>query len=93
MKCISDLCTSTYNFILKLEIIQYIINLIKNHTPQKEQEIHKKDEEYKLFTNTVFNKENEAEEFGKKSMKRNYEHKVLEYNKENYDRYWNEKDT
>ena len=51
-----------------------------------------KDKEYKLFTNTVFDKENEAEDFGKKSMKRNYEHKVLEYNKENYDRYWNEKD-
>ena len=43
----------------------------------------KKDKEYKLFTNTVFDKENEAEEFGKKSMKRNYEHKVLEYNSEN----------
>ena len=52
----------------------------------------KKDKEYKLFTNTIFDKENEAEEFGKKSMKRNYEHKVLEYNKENHDRYWNEKD-
>ena len=52
----------------------------------------KKDKEYKLFTNTVFDKENEAEEFGKKSMKRNYEHKVLEYNSENYNRYWNEKD-
>jgi len=46
MKCISDLCTSTYNFILKFEIIQYIINLIKKHTPQKEEEIHKKDEDY-----------------------------------------------
>jgi hypothetical protein len=53
---------------------------------------HKKDKEYKLFTNTVFDKENEAEKFGKKSMKRNYEHKILEYNSENYDRYWNEKD-
>ena len=50
----------------------------------------KKDKEYKLFTNNIFNKENEAEEFGKKSMKRNYEHKVLEYNNKNYDRYWNE---
>ena len=49
---------------------------------------HKKDKEYKLFTNTIFDKENEAEEFGKKSMKRNYEYKVLEYNKENHDRYW-----
>ncbi len=53
---------------------------------------HKKDKEYKLFTNTVFDKENEAEEFGKKSMKRNYEHMVLEYNTENHNRYWDEKD-
>jgi len=49
----------------------------------------KKEKEYKMFTNTVFDKENEAEEFGKKSMKRNYEYKVLEYNKENHDKYWN----
>ena len=53
---------------------------------------HKKDKEYKLFTNTVFDKENEAEEFGRKSMKRGFEHKVLEYNSENHNRYWNEKD-
>ena len=52
----------------------------------------KKDKEYKLFSNMLFNKENEAEEFGKKSMKRNYEHMVLEYNTENHNRYWNEKD-
>ena len=51
----------------------------------------KKDKEYKLFTNNVFDKEKDAEEFGKKSMKRNYESKVLDYNKENYDRYWDEK--
>ena len=51
----------------------------------------KKDKDYKLFTNTVFDKENEADEFGRKSMKRGYEHKVLDYNSENYDRYWNEK--
>ena len=49
---------------------------------------HKKDKEYKLFTNIVFDKENEAEEFGKKSMKRGYEHKVIEYNKNNIDKYW-----
>ena len=48
----------------------------------------KKDKYYKLFTNTIFDKEDEANEFGRKSMKRNYEHKVLEYNKENHDRYW-----
>ena len=52
----------------------------------------KKDKEYKLFSNVIFDKENEAEEFGNKSMKRNYKHKVLEYNKENHNRYWNEKD-
>ena len=51
----------------------------------------KKDKDYKLFSNTVFDKEKDAEEFGKKSMKRNYEYKILDYNKENYDRYWNEK--
>ena len=52
----------------------------------------KKDKEYKLFSNNVFDKEKDAEEFGKKSMKRNYEYKILDYNKENYDRYWNEKE-
>ena len=35
-------------------------------------------------------KEDEADEFGRKSMKRGYEHKVLDYNSENYNRYWNE---
>jgi len=51
----------------------------------------KKDNDYKLFSNTVFDKEQEAEDFGKKSMKRGYEHKVLDYNSKNYNRYWNEK--
>ncbi len=52
----------------------------------------KKDEKhYRLFNNTVFSLEKEADEFGKKSMKRNYEHKVLEYNKDNHDKYWDEK--
>jgi len=50
----------------------------------------KKDNEYKLFTNTIFDKEKDADEFGKKSMKRGFEHKVIEYNNKNYDRYWNE---
>ena len=52
----------------------------------------KKDKEYKLFTNTIFDKEKDAEEFGKKSMKRGYEYKVLDYNSENHNRYWNEKE-
>jgi len=50
----------------------------------------KKDKDYKLFTNTIFDKEDEADEFGRKSMKRGYEHKVLDYNSENHNRYWNE---
>ena len=48
----------------------------------------KKDKDYKMFTNVLFDKENDAEEFGKKSMKRGFEYKVVEYNKENYERYW-----
>ena len=51
----------------------------------------KKDKDYKLFTNTIFDKEKDADEFGRKSMKRGYEHKVLDYNKENHSRYWDEK--
>ena len=51
----------------------------------------KKDKEYRIFTNVVFDNEKEAEDFGKKSMKRGFEHKIVEYNSENYDRYWNEK--
>ena len=48
----------------------------------------KKDKEYRMFTNIVFDKENDAEDFGKKSMKRGYIHKIVEYIKGNYNRYW-----
>ena len=48
----------------------------------------KKDKDFKMFTNVIFDKENEAEEFGRKGMKRGFEYKVVEYNKENYERYW-----
>ena len=51
----------------------------------------KKDKEYKLFSNVIFDKEKDAEHFGKSSMKRGFEHKVLEYDSENHNRYWNEK--
>tara|TARA_Y100001937_G_scaffold100440_1_gene137517 strand:+ start:200 stop:445 length:246 start_codon:yes stop_codon:yes gene_type:complete len=51
----------------------------------------KKDKDYKLFTNTLFDREKEAEDFGKKSMKRGFVHKVVEYNNENFNRYWDEK--
>ena len=49
----------------------------------------KKEKKYRMFTNVVFDKEKEAEDFGKKSMKRGYVYKIVEYNKKNYDRYWN----
>jgi hypothetical protein len=48
----------------------------------------KKEEDYRMFTNEIFSREKDAEEFGKKSMKRGYEHKVIEYNKNNIDKYW-----
>lgn len=50
----------------------------------------KKDNEYRLFSNTVFDDEKKAEYFGKKSMKRGFEHKVLEYNNDNVKRYWHD---
>ena len=37
----------------------------------------KKDKDYRMFTNTIFSKEEEAREFANKSKKRNYEHKVV----------------
>jgi hypothetical protein len=50
---------------------------------------HKKnDNKYRMFTNMLFDNEKRANEFGKKSMKRGYVHKVVEYNKDNVDKYW-----
>ena len=48
----------------------------------------KKDKEYRMFTNVIFNTEKEAEDFGKKSMKRGFEYKIVEYNNENVEKYW-----
>ena len=48
----------------------------------------KKEKDYEMFTNVLFNSEKEANDFGKKSMKRSFEHKIVEYNKDNIDRYW-----
>ena len=48
----------------------------------------KNDKEYKMFSNTIFDNEKEANQFGKSSMSRQQEHKVVEYNKENYNKYW-----
>ena len=49
----------------------------------------KKDKEYKLFSNIIFDDEKKAEYCGKTSMKRGFEHKVLEYNSKNHNKYWN----
>ena len=48
----------------------------------------KEDKEFRMFTNMIFDKEKDAEEFGRKSMKRGFEFKVVEYNSENCGRYW-----
>ena len=40
-----------------------------------------------MFSNTIFSNEKEAEHFGKSSMSRQQEHKVIENNKENYNKY------
>ena len=48
----------------------------------------KKDKEYRMFTNVVFDNEKEADSFGERSMKRGFEYKIVEYNNENYERYW-----
>ena len=48
----------------------------------------KKDKEFKMFSNILFDKENEAEEFGRKSMRRGFEYNIVEYNHKNYERYW-----
>ena len=48
----------------------------------------KKDNDYRMYTNVIFNNEKEADDFGKRSMKRGFEHKVVEYNNENHKKYW-----
>ena len=53
----------------------------------------KKEKDYRMFSNEIFSMEKNANEFAKKSMKRSYEYKIVEYNKTNYDRYWYVKKT
>ena len=48
----------------------------------------KNEKKYKLCTNTIFSEEKEAEEFGRKSMKRNEQYKFVDYDKKNHDKYW-----
>jgi len=39
----------------------------------------KNEDKYRLYSNTIFSEEKEAEIFGKKSMKRNEKYKVVDY--------------
>ena len=48
----------------------------------------KNEDQYKLYSNTIFSEEKEAKQFAKKSMKRNEQYKVVEYTIENIDDYW-----
>jgi hypothetical protein len=48
----------------------------------------KVDKEFRMFSNIIFDNEKTAEEFADKSMKRGFEFKVVEYNNENYRKYW-----
>jgi hypothetical protein len=48
----------------------------------------KKEDKYRMFSNHLFDDIKKAEYFGKSSMKRGFEHKVVEYNHDNLSKYW-----
>ena len=48
----------------------------------------KSEDKYRLYSNTIFSEEKEAKQFAKKSMKRNEQYKVVDYDKKNHDKYW-----
>ena len=50
--------------------------------------IWKQKNKYRLFSNQIFSEEKDATDFARKSLKRKDEWKVVDYNKENYDKYW-----
>ena len=50
--------------------------------------IWKQKNKYRMYSNQIFSKEEDALEFAKKSFKRKDEWKVVDYNSENYDKYW-----
>lgn len=50
--------------------------------------IWKQKNKYRLYTNQIFSKEEDALEFAKKSFKRKDKWRVVDYNSENYDKYW-----
>ena len=50
--------------------------------------IWKQKNKYRLYTNQIFSKEEDALEFAKKSFKRKDKWRVVDYNSENYNKYW-----
>jgi len=48
----------------------------------------KGDEEYRLYSNQLFDNEKDAKHFGKTSMKKGYEYMILDYTLDNHERYW-----
>ena len=50
--------------------------------------IWKQKNKYRLFSNQIFSEEKDAMDFARKSLKRKDEWKVVDYNKNNYDKYW-----
>ena len=50
--------------------------------------IWKQKNKYRLYTNQIFSKEEDALEFAKKSFKRKDKWRVVDYDSENYDKYW-----
>ena len=50
--------------------------------------IWKQKNKYRMYSNQIFSKEEDALEFAKKSFKRKDKWRVVDYNSENYDKYW-----
>ena len=50
--------------------------------------IWKQKNKYRMYSNQIFSKEEDALEFAKKSFKRKDEWRVVDYDSENYDKYW-----
>lgn len=50
--------------------------------------IYKYENKFIKYTNEIFETEKVAKEFAKKSLSKKDEWRVVEYNKDNFDKYW-----
>lgn len=50
--------------------------------------IFKPEHRYRMYTNQIFSTEEDALEFAKKSFKRKDKWRVVDYDDENYNKYW-----